>query len=162
MSKAPRGTALLFSILAAAVLLGPNKGDIESVRATIRDRLKRSAVYIRAAMDCLEQARRRMDHHFEHVQALVILFFIINHIEAFSPRFRTLMAEAFAVARILSLHQIDAPTSKRGSNAAGDDSITREIKRRVWWYLVATDWLTALAAGAFLFLHTMQDYILTA
>lgn len=146
LTTAPRGASLLFSVLATAVLLGPYQGSIDSMGFTIRERLKRCALYIRAAMDCLEQARRRMEHRFDDVQAIVILFFLINHIEAFSPRFRNLMAEAFAVARILGLHQIDAQV-RRGQSVNEDSPVVKEMKRRVWWYLVATDWLTSLAAG---------------
>lgn len=146
-TTAPRGAALVFSILAISVLLGPFDGSFESMLAVMRDRFTLSAVYIRAAMDCLDQARRRMDHTLENVQALIILFFLINHVESFSGRSCTLMAEAIAVARLLSLHQIDVPAGRRGQSNYENNPVVREVKRRVWWYLTATDWTSSLAGG---------------
>ena len=158
ITTVPRGLALVCSILAISVLLGPFHGCLQSTLPTMRDRMKMCAVYIRAAMDCLEQARRRMDHTLENVQAMIILFFLINHIEAFSPRCRIILAEAITVARILSLHQIDATTSRRRPSNDEKDPIVREMKRRVWWYLVATDWMVSIAIGQKQYILTREEH----
>jgi hypothetical protein len=143
----PRGMALIFSILSISVMTNPLHGNLDSMISMIPDRLRISARYMRAAFDCLEWSRRRMDHTLENVQALVIMGFLINHIEGFSPRYITLVAEAFTVARILSLHQIDAPANKRKHQGVETDVIVQEIERRAWWYLVATDRLVTIAGG---------------
>jgi hypothetical protein len=144
---APNGLALLFSIMAVSSLLEPSSSQgPDDPAADVRTKLNIAAHYLRAGMDTLELARRSMTHTLENVQALIILSFLIHHVEAFSARSRILAAEAIATARILGFHRIDATANKR-SQIDELNPIVKEIKRRVWWYLAATDWITALAGG---------------
>jgi hypothetical protein len=147
--KIPNGSTLIFSILSISVLLEPLRGNLDSNIRIMRERLKICAIYIRATMDCLENARRRMDHTFEDLQAMVILIFLISHIEALSARYRMLIAETIAVARILNLHQLDSRRARKTQYSEDMDPIVHEMKRRVWWYLVATDWMVTLAGGEY-------------
>lgn len=146
-TTAPRGLALILSILSASSLLEPLIGKLEEVIPLLKIRLEVCARYIRSSMDCLEQHRRRMDHTIENVQAMLILQFTINHIEAFSPRYRTLLTEAVMVAQHLGLHQVDSRSNREAQTHEVEDVVSREIKRRVWWYLAATDWLVSTAEG---------------
>ena len=87
-----------------------------------------------------------MNHTLETVQAMIVLQFLINHIESFSSRFRTLMAEAVSVSHILGIHMVDA-VGNREEHDDADAAITREIKRRVWWYLCVMDWAVSTMQG---------------
>jgi hypothetical protein len=80
---------------------------------------------------------------------MLVLQFLINHIEALSPRFRVLLAEALAVSRTLGLHLIDSATTGGAPLQGSADPVTREMKRRVWWYLTSTDWLVSMVEGEF-------------
>lgn len=139
-STAPPGLALVLSVIAIATILEPIRGRLDEVLPVHKHRLKISAAYIRAAMDCLEQQRRMMNHTIESVQAMIILLFLICHIEGFSHRYRTLVAEAVVVSQSLGLHFVD-------SGNADEDSVVTEMKRRVWWYLAATDWMVSTVEG---------------
>ncbi|KAF5005142.1 hypothetical protein FDECE_8399 [Fusarium decemcellulare] len=152
----------MLSVNAIATILEPVEGDLEGVLPIIKERLKVCAVYMRSAMDCLEQHRRRMDHTLENVQAMIVLQFLINHIEAFSPRYRSLLAEAIAVSHNLGLHLLDSTTAKRRAPQDEAYSITQEIKRRVWWYLTATDWLVAMAEGPLDAVYLVQPRLITS
>ncbi|CAO2658204.1 Nn.00g059270.m01.CDS01 [Neocucurbitaria sp. VM-36] len=146
-TTAPRGLALILSIIAIASILEPLQGSLDTVIPILKDRLKICAVYIRSSMDCLEQHRRRMDHTLENVQAMLILQFLINLIESCSPRYRALSSEAIVVSHSIGLHIIDSKVAKGHMTQNGTDSITQEMKRRVWWYLTAMDWLVSMAQG---------------
>lgn len=159
-TTAPPGLALILAIIAVAVLLEPLSGSLESVLPIIKARFRRCAIYIRSSMDCLEQHRRRMNHTFESVQAMLVLVFIINHIEALSPRYRTLLSEAVTISHNLGLHLIDSKTTKRRLPQDATDQVTQEMKRRVWWYLAAMDWVTSVAEGKSLLFGT-PDALLT-
>ncbi|EXM14850.1 hypothetical protein FOTG_16767 [Fusarium oxysporum f. sp. vasinfectum 25433] len=146
-TTAPRGLALMLSVIALATILEPVDGNLTSAIAILKERLVLFAAYIRMAMDCLEQHRRRADHTLENVQALILLSFGIHHTETFSPRYRVLLAEAIAVSHSLGLHVVDRVPIRRGHSKVDGDPVTQEIKRRVWWYLVATDWASSKAEG---------------
>ncbi|KAF5650042.1 hypothetical protein F52700_481 [Fusarium sp. NRRL 52700] len=146
-TTAPRGLALILSVIALAMILEPVDGDLAAAIPTLKERLVLFASYIRMAMDCLEQHRRRADHTLENVQALILLSFGIHHTETFSPRYRVLLAEAISVSHSLGLHVVDRVSARQGHSKVDADPITQEIKRRVWWYLVATDWASSKAEG---------------
>ncbi|RBA11088.1 hypothetical protein FPRO05_04261 [Fusarium proliferatum] len=146
-TTAPRGLALILSVIALATILEPVDGDLATAIPILKERLGVFAAYIRMAMDCLEQHRRRADHTIENVQALILLSFGIHHTETFSPRYRVLLAEAIAVSHSLGLHVVDRVSARRGHSKVDADPTAQEIKRRVWWYLVATDWASSKAEG---------------
>ncbi|KAH7494860.1 hypothetical protein FOMA001_g68 [Fusarium oxysporum f. sp. matthiolae] len=146
-TTAPRGLALMLSVIALATILEPVDCNLTSAIPILKERLVLFAAYIRMAMDCLEQHRRRADHTLENVQALILLSFGIHHTETFSPRYRVLLAEAIAVSHSLGLHVVDRVPVRRGHSKVDGDPVTQEIKRRVWWYLVATDWASSKAEG---------------
>ena len=146
-TTAPRGLALILSIVAIANILEPLQGSLDTVIPILKDRLRICAVYIRSSMDCLEQHRRRMNHTLENVQAMLILQFLINHIESFSPRYRALLSESIVVSHSIGLHLIDSKVAKRNMSQNETDPITQEMKRRVWWYLTAMDWMVSMAQG---------------
>jgi hypothetical protein len=146
-TTAPRGLALLLSVVANAIILEPFHGNLDAILPVVRERLRICAVYIRSSMDCLEQHRRRMDHTLESVQALLVLQFLVNHLEAFSPRYHALLTEAMMVSHSLGLHRIDSVRAKKSIPEDTTDPLVQEMKRRAWWYLTATDWLVSLAQG---------------
>ncbi|KAJ4031908.1 hypothetical protein NW761_012946 [Fusarium oxysporum] len=146
-TTAPRGLALMLSVIALATILEPVNCNLTSAIPILKERLVLFAAYIRMAMDCLEQHRRRADHTLENVQALILLSFGIHHTETFSPRYRVLLAEAIAVSHSLGLHVVDRVPIRRGHSKVDGDPVTQEIKRRVWWYLAATDWASSKAEG---------------
>ncbi|KAF5968281.1 hypothetical protein FCOIX_11529 [Fusarium coicis] len=146
-TTAPRGLALILSVIAMAAILEPIDGILTTAIPILKERLGLFAAYIRMAMDCLEQHRRRADHTLENVQALILLSFGIHHTETFSPRYRVMLAEAIAISHSLGLHVVDRVSVRAGHSKVDADPITQEIKRRVWWYLVATDWASSKAEG---------------
>ncbi|KAI7763196.1 hypothetical protein LZL87_012233 [Fusarium oxysporum] len=146
-TTAPLGIALILSVIALATVLEPVDGNLTAAIPILKERLGLFAAYIRMAMDCLEQHRRRADHTLENVQALILLSFGIHHTETFSPRYRVLLAEAIAVSHSLGLHVVDRVAARRGHSKVDTDRMTQEMKRRVWWYLTATDWASSKAEG---------------
>lgn len=85
--------------------------------------------------DLLDHSQRAGGSSLEGVQARMILQDMIYNQEGGSARWRYLLSSTLASARELFLHLIDSPAYENK-----DDSSTREIKRRVWWHLVSTDW----------------------
>jgi hypothetical protein len=57
------------------------------------------------------------------------------------------LAEAVTVSHSLGFHHLDSATGRGGPSQEETDPITQEIKRRVWWYLAATDWMVSMVEG---------------
>ncbi|KAF3766690.1 hypothetical protein M406DRAFT_53242, partial [Cryphonectria parasitica EP155] len=88
-----------------------------------------------AAWDLLDQAQRSASNTLHLIQARMILGDLFYNIEGVTSRFRYLHSCARAAAHEMRLHLVDFPGS-----GPGDSPLLREMKRRVWWYLAATDW----------------------
>lgn len=71
--------------------------------------------------------------------------------EGTTARFRYLHSCARAAAYELKLHLIDFP----GLDST-DGLILREMKRRIWWYLVGTDWLCCTMGGVMDRIYTIN------
>jgi hypothetical protein len=136
---APGHIALLLSIFAStAYTLEASTADplfLNQANAT-----NCAISWTKAALDTLDNSRRNLQGSVEDVQATILLSFIIFNLEGFSLRFRTLSCSALIMARDLSLHRIDAD-----SCAKKESSVQLEIKRRIWWLMVSTDWWVFLS-----------------
>jgi hypothetical protein len=95
-----------------------------------------STVWLQSASNILESLAVSSPSSLEECQARTMLAFGVYNEEGCSTRFRFLHNSAITAAKNISLHLVDSPaaTIEHGSTAV------REIKRRLWWYLVSTDW----------------------
>lgn len=91
--------------------------------------------WVRAALEVLDFSRRTTEGSLEDIQGSILMTFLLYHFEGFSARARRLFAVAVVTAREIGLHKLDALASSRHGDPAEN-----EVKRRVWWHLVATDW----------------------
>jgi len=131
--------ALLLSIFASSAMLCSSFLQDTAPPFSELDGSQASLFWANAALEVLDFSRRTTAGRIEDVQAAILMAFLLYHIEGFTSRSRTLWAAAIATARDLSLHKIDA----QSNSAELHDQlnwIETEIKRRVWWYVAATDW----------------------
>lgn len=135
----PGQIALLLSILASATYSWTSR-DAGSLFFTPEQANSQSTSWIKAALDVLDYSRRRTAGSLEDIQAMIILSFLVSSLEGFSRRYRDLITTAISSARLLSLHRIDDPLLSARKTVPQIDSLAAEIGRRVWWYLVATEW----------------------
>lgn len=88
-----------------------------------------------SAFDLLDQSQRAALNSLDAIHARLVLADLVYNMEGTSSRFRYIQSGARAAAYEMGLHLIDLPGHENG-----DTSLCREMKRRVWWYLVSTDW----------------------
>jgi len=129
---------LLLSIIACAThIWGPREEDddenslfVSSAQANAQTPLWIKSAYavLNAAQDCARPT-------LETIQGIIILSFVISNLEGVSMRYRSLISTGLLLARELDLHRIDS-----ASNDHVAPPLRVEMSRRVWWYLVATDW----------------------
>lgn len=96
--------------------------------------------WLRVTLDVLDHADRVIHASLESIQGIIILFFVACNVEGISQRARALVSRTITIARELSLHRIDSQYTCGASPVAQMSEARAEIARRVWWYLVATDW----------------------
>ena len=144
-SVLPGQAALLLSIFAVAAYFYQPFHDSE-VATTKQDAIHLSKILSRGALDVLDYSRRNTSGTLEDVQASIIMSFVTYHLDGFSARGRLLTTAAASIARELRLHRLDADNE---SSAAGNETsirflIDREVKRRVFWHIVSTDWYAVI------------------
>ena len=92
-------------------------------------------LWVKALEDVLDIAHRTMGVSMEGVQGVTIAAFVVLNISGYSRRCKALFNMALLLARDAGLHVLDHP-----SNADSANMVRTEIGRRLWWYLVASDW----------------------
>ena len=97
-----------------------------------------SSLWVKATENVLDIAHRTGCVSIEGIQGIIIASFVVANSEGISRRCRSMYNMALLLARELGLHHLDHP-----SNAHLACSAQAEIGRRVWWYLVASDWLVS-------------------
>ncbi len=129
--------SLLLSICAASTYAWSLQDDGRLLYASVAEARSQASSWLKAALDVMDHAQRTAHASLECIQGMVILFFVFCNIEGLSQRARAIHARAIAMARELSLHRIDAPSNP---DVARMKTTAIESSRRVWWFLVATDW----------------------
>lgn len=87
------------------------------------------------AWDLLDQAQRAAAHSLDALQARLVLADVVYNLEGTTSRFRYVHACARSMAYELKLHVVDLP-----GRETTDGPFLREMKRRLWWFIAATDW----------------------
>ena len=135
--------ALLLSVFASTAYYCNIRDEVSLLFSTSEESNQAALTWGKAALDILDNSRRTTSGSVEDVQATIVMYFLVLSLEGFSARSRSLMTTALVIARDLSLHRIDAQRHGQQSNSHDDRieiAIEIEIKRRVWWHIVATDW----------------------
>lgn len=134
---------LILSILAAAAYSLSSIYVQTSLFPNSEAAMEACLSWTQAALDVLDHSRRSESGSIEEVQALIVLTFLVYNLEGFSARVRLFHSMGLTIARDLCLHSTDGSGSEKGTvrSVSGETAIEREVKRRVWWHLVGTDWL---------------------
>ncbi|KAI1077861.1 hypothetical protein F5B20DRAFT_550593 [Whalleya microplaca] len=142
----PGHLVLLLSIVASATHVWISHDDVgheDSLFSSSAQANAQTPLWIKAAHDVLNSGQNGPTVALETIQGIVIMSFLVCNLEGVSLRYRSLISTGLLLGRELGLHRID-----HESNAASANTIQAEVGRRVWWYLVATDWLLAARYGS--------------
>ncbi|KAK4149953.1 hypothetical protein C8A00DRAFT_18443, partial [Chaetomidium leptoderma] len=139
----PHTTALILGMSAiSAYFWQPDTGH-HSRFASAREAAEISLLWRDWASDILANAPPEPGAGtLEGVQAWTLMSFMVQNVEGCSSRSRILHNRALTAARELLIYLVDSPRSDRS-----EDRVTRELKRRIWWHIAATDWLLGFMGG---------------
>lgn len=130
---------LLYSIFAGAALAWTPAliGKLNLSRAGIEDIFRD---YSGVAISIVENTLNRLSPSMVTLEGLVNLTNVVVNADGFSVKGNLLRVYCQNMARSMDLHRLDTAKAteerlKRGYNVA-----ELEVKRRIWWDMVATDW----------------------
>jgi hypothetical protein len=138
----PGHLILLLSIIASAthVWAPPENADCDSsLFLSSAQANAQTPLWIREAYAVLNATHDNLEPTLETIQGLIILSCVVASLEGVSMRLRSLLSTALVFCRELNLHRID-----HRPKAVAGNTVQIEMSRRVWWYLVATDWFVFL------------------
>jgi hypothetical protein len=139
------------SVGSVALLLGIFASSCAFFQATSPDQVPRhvsvfeaqrlTTTFLKSALDCLDARSRLATANLEALQAFVTVFFLMYNLEGLSSRARIGVTKAVGIAKDLGLHRLDLEVPSSANVVRGSCwNVEIEIKRRIWWHLVATDW----------------------
>jgi hypothetical protein len=131
--------SLLLSILASTTSFWTERDMCNPIFSTVEEAVAQSPQWMRLAMEVLDYSRYKHLESIEDIQAMVIVGFVTTNVVGITSHARHILSTAISVGRELSLHRIDHPYNSN-LDVPSPSSAKAEICRRVWWYLVATDW----------------------
>ncbi|KAM0264906.1 hypothetical protein ACHAQJ_000422 [Trichoderma viride] len=105
------------------------------------DANSQTAGWLETALDAIHHAHLAAHASLECIQGIIVVFFMLCSLEGISSRARLLHAQAVAMAQEIGLHSIDSPNTSIRSNLINNSRLQMEVGRRIWWYLVGTDWM---------------------
>jgi hypothetical protein len=138
----PGNMILLLGIFASCTHSWERRDCERGLFPTSVEANRQSPLWVKAIEDVLDIAHRTTGVSIEGIQGIIIASFVVGNSEGFSRRCKSLYNMALLLARELELHCLDHP-----SNANLANSAQAEIGRRVWWYLVASDWFWFVSVG---------------
>ncbi|KAL4759113.1 fungal specific transcription factor domain-containing protein [Aspergillus foveolatus] len=81
------------------------------------------------------------------LQTCMNLAHLCTQIEGLSGSFGILSVTGLQMARSMKIHQLDSAPYREQRRKHGADMIDLEVKRRIWWHMVASDWLLSYVPG---------------
>jgi hypothetical protein len=134
----PGQAALLLSIFALSAVFYQAFEQSEVAKSE-EEAVHLAKSMAKGAFDVLDYARRSTSGTLEDIQAYILMSHVTFHFDGFSARGRLLFATAAAIAKDMCLHKLDANQSVN-LDISIRCMVDREVKRRLFWYLAASDW----------------------
>jgi hypothetical protein len=136
----PSQAALLLAIFALSSFFYQSYDNSE-VASTEHEAVELSKFWSRYTLDVLSHSTRSTPGSLEDIQAFIVMTYVTKHLIGPSSRDLLLSTTAASIARNLRLHRLDSNDESLIESAISPrDLIDREVKRRVFWHIVTTDW----------------------
>jgi hypothetical protein len=125
------------------------------IAPTQQEAVNLSKFWARCALEVLGSRTTDATRSLDSIQAYILLSYTTFHVDGFSARSRQLHINALSIARELMMHRLDGSSDVPSIHQTPRELIQMEVKRRVFWHLVATDWYVYFVSG-----HTRQQLII--
>ena len=137
--------ALLLAICSDVTYSWTAQDQWRQVFTDVKEANSQAVFWTKAALDVIDHCQRNAHVSLDCIQGHIILSYVICNLEGISMRARALIARATTLSHEMGLHRIDYPHNLPSEQLVG---LKAEVGRRVWWYLVGTNWHVLLCCLA--------------
>lgn len=149
----PAHAALILGIAATTAFFWDARVPCQHTFGSEKAAQQASLTWRRSALDLLGVVQQSGTASLEAAQAYAIIAYLYYNVDGQSVQFRFLHASSVAACREISLHLVDSPGAEAPS---ADDAAAKEVKRRLWWHVAATDWMLGQCGGPLDGTYTIQ------
>ena len=131
---------MLFSIFAGAALNWTPQ-MLKKLNATRQAAKGAFTTYVRLAESILDNAQQPVPPSTIALAAISTLAHVSINAEGYSLKGQLLWSRCHFMARVMRIDRLDTARSWEERRRIGCNMIEIEIQRRIWWHMVASDWL---------------------
>ncbi|KAE8418036.1 hypothetical protein BDV36DRAFT_283328 [Aspergillus pseudocaelatus] len=136
---------LLLSVFAGSMLAWTPQ-LLNKLNATPTEAQAAFKVYTRLAISILDYSQP-MEPSTTALAAMATLSHMVGNSDGYPYKLPLIRFRCFAMARAMQIHRLDTPKSCEQRKLKGYDPIELEVQRRIWWNMVASDWLNSFSGG---------------
>ncbi|KAL2862431.1 Zn(II)2Cys6 transcription factor [Aspergillus lucknowensis] len=141
----PTTLLLLFSIFAgSALVFSPQL--LQQLAATPDQADAAFKSYMQISQSVMEDSQQ-VPPSTTALAAMTILTHLVSNENGCPVEAHLIRMRCYWMARSMQIHCLDAPQNRKRRQLEGCNMIEAEVQRRIWWNMVATDWLSAFAGG---------------
>ncbi|KAJ5579515.1 uncharacterized protein N7459_005500 [Penicillium hispanicum] len=138
---------LLFSIFAGAALAW-TPGLLEILNATREEAMAAFKAYTHYAYAILDHPTYPLQPSTTALVAMSIMAHLVMNTDGIPMKVPMLRQRCLLMSRELQIHRLDTAKSREERRLNGCDEIDVEVQRRIWWNMVASDWLLSFSGGS--------------
>ncbi|RKL33114.1 hypothetical protein BFJ72_g10130 [Fusarium proliferatum] len=139
---------MLFSIFAGAALAWTDE-LLHRLGATKANAVSAFDCYFHSALSIIEDAHTPLPPSVTAVSAICTLAHVaINSDDVVPIKALDLRSRCYNMCREMMIHRLDSPAAQKERDIIPANNIDLEVQRRVWWNMVASDWLTSFSGSS--------------
>ncbi|KIW17062.1 hypothetical protein PV08_04253 [Exophiala spinifera] len=138
---------MLFSIFAGSALSWTSH-FLGKLKATQKEANAAFKAYTRLAISVLNRGFGEFSSSTFALASVTTLAFVVSN-ASFSPfDVHMLRCRCMLMAKLMGIDRLDTVKSLEDRKLKGYDVVEIEVQRRIWWHLVASDWLGAFSGNS--------------
>ncbi|KAJ5137357.1 hypothetical protein N7526_003590 [Penicillium atrosanguineum] len=137
---------LLFAVFAGAALVWTPQ-LLEKLNATQWEAKSAFMAYARLALAILDHPRQILKPSTTALVAIGTMAHLLMNTDGFPLKVHVLRHRCLLMSKDLGIHRLDTAKSREERRLKGCDMIEVEVQRRLWWCMVASDWLLSFSGG---------------
>ncbi|KAF5610601.1 uncharacterized protein FSUBG_2862 [Fusarium subglutinans] len=139
---------MLFSIFAGAALAWTDE-LLNRLEATKANAVSAFDCYLHSALSIIEDAEIPLLPSVTAVSAICTLAHVaINSDDIVPIKALGLRSRCYNMCREMMIHRLDSPAAQKEREISPASNIDLEVQRRIWWNMVASDWLTSFSGSS--------------
>ncbi|KAE8317925.1 hypothetical protein BDV41DRAFT_561102 [Aspergillus transmontanensis] len=124
----------------------PANNLLEKLNATPTEAQAAFTVYTRLAISILDHPQP-MEPSTTALVAMATLSHMAGNSDSYPYKLPLIRFRCFTMARAMQIHRLDTPKSHELRELNGYNPIELEVQRRIWWNMLASDWLNSFSGG---------------